>query len=62
MKKNCLILAGPLIAALTILLHASAPARAELRIDITRGKVEPVPIAIRRSRAAPRMRARRDKI
>ena len=46
MKKNCLILAGPLIAVLAILLHASAPARAELRIDITRGKVEPVPIAI----------------
>src|SRR5215475_12416856 len=46
MKKNCLSLAGALIATLAILLHPSAPARAELRIDITRGKVEPVPIAI----------------
>jgi TolB protein len=46
MKKNRLILAGALIAALASQLHAGAPARAELRIDITRGKIEPVPIAI----------------
>jgi TolB protein len=46
MKKNGFILAGALIAALATLLHAGAPARAELRIDITRGKIEPVPIAI----------------
>jgi TolB protein len=46
MKKNCLKFAGALIAALAILQHASAPVRAELRIDITSGKVEPLPIAI----------------
>jgi TolB protein len=46
MKRNRLIPASALIAVFAILLHASAPVRAELRIDITRGKVEPVPIAI----------------
>jgi TolB protein len=46
MKKNRLISAGALLTAWVILLAASVPVRAELRIDITRGKVEPVPIAI----------------
>jgi TolB protein len=46
MKKHGSDFIGVLIAALVILLHASAPARAELRIDITSGKVEPLPIAI----------------
>ena len=45
MKRNCSIPAA-LIAVLAVLLYASPPVRAELRIDITRGKVEPVPIAI----------------
>ena len=46
MRTKRLIPAGALIAVFAILLHASAPVRAELRIDITRGRVEPVPIAI----------------
>ena len=46
MTRNPLMLAGAVTAALALLLHAVAPARAELRIDITRGKVEPMPIAI----------------
>ena len=46
MKKNVANFTGVLIAAFVILLHASAPVRAELRIDITSGKVEPLPIAI----------------
>jgi TolB protein len=37
---------GALLAALAVLLLASTAARAELRIDITSGKVEPLPIAI----------------
>ena len=46
MTRNHLRFAGAAAAAFAILLHAIAPARAELRIDITRGKVEPMPIAI----------------
>ena len=46
MKKTLSYFTGVLIAAFVILLHASAPSRAELRIDITSGKVEPLPIAI----------------
>ena len=46
MTRNPLMFAGAVTALLTLLLHAVAPARAELRIDITRGKVEPMPIAI----------------
>src|ERR1700745_1242004 len=45
MKRNCFIPVA-LIAVLAVLLYASPQGRAELRIDITRGKVEPVPIAI----------------
>src|SRR5882757_5134911 len=46
MRKSCRILAGAVFAAL-IMLSCSGPAvRAELRIDITSGKVEPMPIAI----------------
>jgi len=46
MKQDCFNFTGALITALAILLYASAPVRAELRIDITSGKVEPLPIAI----------------
>jgi TolB protein len=46
MKQDCFNFTGALIMALAILLYASAPVRAELRIDITSGKVEPLPIAI----------------
>ena len=46
LKKNFLMFVGAPIAALAILLHASSPVRAELRIDITSGRVEPLPIAI----------------
>jgi TolB protein len=46
MKRNRLMLAGAVTAAIAILLHSCAPARAELRIDITSGKIEPMPIAI----------------
>jgi TolB protein len=46
MKKSRQILAGAVAAALILLLHSGPPARAELRIDITSGKVEPMPIAI----------------
>ena len=45
MKRQCAILAGAVIAAFAIL-HSGGPVRAELRIDITSGKVEPMPIAI----------------
>src|SRR6516162_5898596 len=45
MKKISLRFIGALIAAFAILLHSGA-VRAELRIDITSGKVEPLPIAI----------------
>jgi TolB protein len=46
MKRYRLFLAGALAAGLVILLQAGSPLRAELRIDITSGKVEPLPIAI----------------
>ncbi|MBV8131942.1 MAG: Tol-Pal system protein TolB [Alphaproteobacteria bacterium] len=46
MKKISFEFIGALIAAFAILLHTGAPVRAELRIDITSGKVEPLPIAI----------------
>jgi TolB protein len=46
MTRNPLMFAGAVTLVLALLLHAVAPARAELRIDITRGKVEPMPIAI----------------
>jgi len=46
MKKTRPDFTGVLIAAFVTLLNASAPVRAELRIDITSGKIEPLPIAI----------------
>jgi len=46
MTRNPLMFAGAVTAVLALLLDAVSPARAELRIDITRGKVEPMPIAI----------------
>ncbi|HEY1261570.1 MAG TPA: Tol-Pal system beta propeller repeat protein TolB, partial [Stellaceae bacterium] len=46
MTKGRLNLAGAWIAALAVVLLWVAPTRAELRIDITSGKVEPMPIAI----------------
>jgi TolB protein len=46
MKKNRPDFTRVLFAAFVILLQASAPVRAELRIDITSGKIEPLPIAI----------------
>jgi TolB protein len=46
MKRGCVILGRTVIAALVILLYSSALPRAELRIDITSGKIEPMPIAI----------------
>ena len=46
MKKSCRILAGAIFAALSALPCLGVPARAELRIDITSGHVEPMPIAI----------------
>ena len=46
MKKSRLNFAGAVTAVLVILLYPSGSVRAELRIDITSGKVEPMPIAI----------------
>jgi TolB protein len=46
MTRGRLNLAGAWIAALAVVLLWVAPTRAELRIDITSGKVEPMPIAI----------------
>jgi TolB protein len=46
MKKCCRVLAGAIFAALIALACLGVPARAELRIDITSGHVEPMPIAI----------------
>src|SRR5215467_14375614 len=46
MRPTCRILTGAIFAALSTLLFLGAPVRAELRIDITSGKVEPMPIAI----------------
>jgi TolB protein len=45
MKRSRRILAGVIVVAVSML-HSAAAVRAELRIDITSGKVEPVPIAI----------------
>ena len=45
MNSSCRILVGATAVALLIL-HGGAGARAELRIDITSGNVEPMPIAI----------------
>src|SRR5215469_5877122 len=46
MKRNSLTFVGAPIAAFAILLQVSTPVRGELRIDITSGRVEPLPIAI----------------
>lgn len=46
MTRGRLNFAGAWVAALAVLLLWNAPSRAELRIDITSGKVEPMPIAI----------------
>jgi TolB protein len=46
LRKSCRILAGAVLAALIILPCSGPSVRAELRIDITSGKVEPMPIAI----------------
>src|SRR5260370_41150846 len=46
MKRNRLVLASAVTAVIAILLYSGLPARAELRIDITSGKIEPMPIAI----------------
>jgi len=46
MKRSCRVLAGAIFAALIALPCLGVPARAELRIDITSGHVEPMPIAI----------------
>jgi TolB protein len=45
MKPSGFLTAGA-IAVVAVLAHAVAPARAELRIDITSGRSEPMPIAI----------------
>jgi TolB protein len=46
MKKGCLNSAGAAAMVVAVLLYAGAPARAELRLDITSGEVQPMPIAI----------------
>jgi TolB protein len=46
MKKNPGIFAGAVTAAMLMLLPFCGPVRAELRVDITSGKVEPMPIAL----------------
>jgi len=46
MKRSCRILAGAVFAALIVLSYRGSSVRAELRIDITSGRVEPMPIAI----------------
>jgi TolB protein len=46
MKRSRRILAGAVTAALMMLLLPGASVRAELRIDITSGKAEPMPIAL----------------
>ena len=45
MKRSCRILIGA-IAAVLLILPPGAAVRAELRLDITSGNVEPMPIAI----------------
>jgi len=61
MKKIIPDFTGVLIAAFVTLLNGSAPIRAELRIDITSGKIEPLPIAIP-ALAGGAPNERRDKI
>lgn len=46
MKRRRQIFAGAVAAALVVLLYPGASMRAELRIDITSGKIEPMPIAL----------------
>ena len=46
MRRSCRILAGAIFAALIMLPCFDPSVHAELRIDITSGKVEPMPIAI----------------
>src|SRR5690349_12899584 len=46
MTKSRLIFAAAVTAILVTLLYPGVSARAELRIDITSGKIEPMPIAI----------------
>jgi TolB protein len=46
MRNSCRVLVGAIFAALIALPCLAVPARAELRIDITSGKIEPMPIAI----------------
>jgi TolB protein len=46
MKGSRFLIAGALAAITAAFLHMAAPVRAELRIDITKGKVEPMPIAV----------------
>ncbi|MBV8089370.1 MAG: Tol-Pal system protein TolB [Alphaproteobacteria bacterium] len=46
MKRNRVVLAGALTIALAFLLNFASPASAELRLDITHGRVEPMPIAL----------------
>jgi TolB protein len=46
MKRSCRILAGAVFAVLILLPCFGPSVRAELRLDITSGKVEPMPIAI----------------
>jgi TolB protein len=46
MTRSCRIFPGLFVAALLLLPCSAMPVRAELRIDITSGKVEPMPIAI----------------
>jgi len=46
MTRSRRILASAAVATAMMLLHSNGPARAELRIDITSGRIEPMPIAI----------------
>jgi TolB protein len=46
MKRTCVLFSGAFAVAVVLLINTVVPVRAELRIDITHGKVEPMPIAI----------------
>src|SRR5215469_1066291 len=46
MRERRLVLIRAVIGSLAVLLLSRATARAELRIDITSGQVQPMPIAI----------------
>jgi TolB protein len=46
MKRSRRTFAGAIAVALAVVLNCGSPLHAELRIDITSGKVEPMPIAI----------------